>query len=167
MNNEQLTNFLIEAKLHTYAAQDNRASTPPLLPGAHQMEYRQAMSNIEMLYRDIYFGGDFFIGQETVYQVEPTGDRPVWSMVYAGGVLPALAGFGEAANAQKIYTFLGAAMRRITHERPFRGPSHWQESDWLYQDESLGNLERFQGSEWICFQGKRVYELQYSGGLIR
>ena len=70
--------FLIQAKLHTYAAQGDAANVMPLLSGAKQLEYREG----DWFYRDIYFGGDYFVGQETIYFQE----RPFWSMGYAGGL---------------------------------------------------------------------------------
>ena len=74
------TTFLVNAKRQTYAAQGDDATVTPLLPGSRQLEYREGV----LLYRDIYFGGASFVGQETVYD----GPTPVWAMGYAGGVIP-------------------------------------------------------------------------------
>ncbi len=146
--------FLIAAKLNTYAAQGDEASVAPLLPGAKQLEYRQG----DLLYRDIYFGGDFFVGQETVYE----RDRPLWSMGYGGGLLP-----GVATAPAQAYDFLQAALRQIQAERPFRGPRFFQEGDFVYLDESEGDVPRFQGKESILYQGQPIYSLRYCGGMIR
>jgi hypothetical protein len=72
--------FLVNAKRQTYAAQGDDATVTPLVPGSRQLEYQEGA----LLYRDIYFGGAYFVGQETVYE----GPTPVWAMGYGGGVIP-------------------------------------------------------------------------------
>ena len=146
--------FLIQAKLHTYAAQGDAANVMPLLPGAKQLEYREG----DWFYRDIYFGGDYFVGQETIYFQE----RPFWSMGYAGGLDRDL-----TTPPPGTYDFLQAALRRVQVERPFRGPNLYQEGDFVYQDASQGDTARFWGEESILFRGQRVYSLRYAGGMIR
>ena len=64
----------------TYAAQENISDVAPLLPDSKQLEYRAHA----YLYRDVYFGGVRFAGHEVVYLSE----RAIWSMSYAGGLLP-------------------------------------------------------------------------------
>jgi hypothetical protein len=156
LSNDELIAFLITAKLNTYASQGGAASVPPVLPGAHQLEFRQG----EWFYRDIYYGMAFFIGQEMVYRAE----QPFWSMVYAGGVLSAQPGAQEMAE---VYGFLQAAMRLVEPERPFRGPQRFRREDYEYRDESQGDVSSFWGVERITRQGMLVYELRYNGGLVR
>ena len=148
--------FLISAKVHTYASQGGRTNAPSLLPGSHQLEYRRG----EMLYLDIYFGGDFFVGQETVF----FQDRAIWCMGYAGGVLDK-----EAAGlaTEDLYSCLRHALLQVQAARPYRGPRLYQEGAFTYQDQSQGSFERFSGQETISFQGSTVFELHYHGGLIR
>ena len=148
--------FLMAAKVHTYAAQMGNTDVTLLLPGSHQLEYRQG----EMLYRDIYFGGDFFVGQETVYHQ----DRPIWCMGYAGGVLNEEAAGVATAD---LYACLRHALLQVQAERPYRGPKIFTEGGFIYQDLSQGSYERFWGQETISSRGKMVYELRYHGGLIR
>jgi len=108
----------------------------------------------------VYFGGDFFIGQEIVYFQE----RPLWCMGYAGGVLREM----QASVATvDLYACLRLALRQVQPARPYRGPALLQEGDFIYQDESRGSSERFWGQETITYQGQWVYELHYHGGLIR
>lgn len=108
MTDVQLAEFLVAAKRATYAAQGDDASVPPLLPGARQLEYRLG----EVLYRDIYFGGSFFVGQETVYE----GERAVWAMSYAGGMTDV------SADQNAVYAFLRYALRQVDAAHPYRGP---------------------------------------------
>ena len=152
---DELVAFLIEAKLHTYASLEDEGRVPAILPGSHQLEFRQG----DLTYRDIYYGAAFFAGQEVVYEQE----EPRWTMVYSGGLLP---GLGDLVTEQEVYAFLGAALRRASPQRPFRGPSAWQDCAWLYKDESQGDVLRFWGKESISFQGRLVYELRYQGGML-
>ncbi len=143
--------FLLNAKRNTYAAQGDGASVAALLPGSRQLEYREGA----LLYRDIYFGGDFFVGQETVYY----DTMPLWAMGYAGGL--------TANTDPRIYAFLRAALREVTPERPYRGPGEFQESGLTYRDASEGSVENFAGVETIAQKGVLVYRLRYHGGFIR
>jgi hypothetical protein len=85
---EQFVDFLLEAKRTTYAGQGDEATVTPLVPGSKQLEYRDR----DYLYRDIYFGMAYFVGQEVVFhreqalmngQVERGGSPPFATV--AGG----------------------------------------------------------------------------------
>ncbi|MCL6459327.1 MAG: DUF5680 domain-containing protein [Gorillibacterium sp.] len=156
INHEQLTEFLVEAKKNTYAAQGDEASVQPLLNGSKQLEYRRG----DYFYRDIYFGYGFFIGQETI-EFE---NQQIWSMVYSGGVM--------MSNAVRdiidpIYKFLRRALKQVDTNSIYRGPNHYQEDAYLYENEYEGTLEDFHGKEIIILDGDKVYELRYNGGIIR
>jgi hypothetical protein len=145
-----LVAFLLDAKRATYASESGEAVADPLLPGAHQLEYRAG----SFLYRDVYFGGEQFFGQETVYHA----GQPLWSMGYGGWMLDTSVPLGG---------FLKEALRHIERDRPFRGPRRYQSGDYTYTDESHGVPDRFWGHEIIAYQGRPIYELRYQGGLIR
>lgn len=147
---DEFVAFLLGAKRVTYASADpGSAIVAPTLAGAHQLEYREGA----WLYRDVYYGGVHFAGQETVYYQ----DQPVWSMVYSGGMLDESASLGG---------FLKAALRRVEVARPFRGPESYSEGEYAYTDTSSGTVERFWGVEVITLQGRAIYDLRYSGGVI-
>lgn len=156
LSRHSLAAFLVEAKRHTYAAQGDDASVPPVLPNTKQLEYRQG----ELLYRDIYVGFNYFIGQEMVCQ----GDTPLWSMGYAGEVIDRDA---SREDAGRIYGFLQKALGQVTPERPYRGPTFLQEGDLLYTDHSEDNFDSFWGREEITQAGVLVYQLRYHGGTLR
>src|SRR5690348_12085680 len=101
-NHMLFTEFLVEAKKRTYAAQGDEATVPPLLNDSKQLEY----SRDAYFYRDIYFGSSFFAGQETV----EFRSHPVWSMVYSGGVIVSPASVEEIGQ---IYTFLRKALTLV------------------------------------------------------
>ena len=152
---EALVNFLLQAKRHTYASQGDEATVTPLLSGTKQLEYRNGL----FFYRDIYVGMAYFVGQEIVsYQ-----DHPVWSMGYAGGVVPAVSG-RTAIGA--IYAFLRLALRQGTVAQPYRGPAVVREGSYVYTNRSEGTPEAFWGHERITDNARPIYELHYSGGVL-
>jgi len=154
---QRLTHFLIAAKQQTYAAggSGSAAVVPPLIPGSHQLEYRQG----DFLYRDIYFGEAHFAGQEVVC----FRGTPIWSMCYAGGWTNSLEGPEEAIRLAGI---LQAALRLVPSEMPYRGPSHYLETPYAYHNEARGALHRFEGGETIQRDGVVLYQLFYTGGSL-
>ena len=153
---DEFLRFLLKAKQQTYASQGDEASVAPLLPGSKQLEWQEG----DWLYRDIYFGMAYFVGQETISFQR----LPVWSMSYAGGVPATIA---SPEQVRRIYRFLRSAMRQVSPEHPFRGPQRWQDEEYLYTDQYQGSIDAYWGSETITFQGEMVYELHYSGGFLR
>lgn len=154
-----LATFLVTAKRHTYAAGDTAVVTA-LLPDARQLEYREQA----LLYRDIYMGSAYFVGQETVYYAladeTPTA---IWAMAYAGGWMPFSA---HPPEVGQVYGFLRAALQQVSIARPFRGPRTWSDGAYRYTDEGHGDLDRFFGHETITYADNPVYQLHYSGGLV-
>lgn len=148
--------FLVTAKCQTYATQGDDATVTPLLPGSHQLEYRED----PLLYRDIYFGGAYFVGQETVYY----NSSALWAMGYAGGLTRAAV---RSSEMRLVYDFLRASLRQVAAERPYRGPRTFRQGEYSYRDESQGEVDCFWGVETITYQDQQVYQLHYSGGLLR
>lgn len=142
--------FLLDAKRATYASTGRDAVVEAALPGAHQLEYSAG----PFLYRDVYYGGEQFIGQETVYHA----GQPLWSMCYAGWSIDVQIPVGD---------FLKEALRHVEPEHPYRGPGHFQNGDYAYTNECHGAVDRFWGYETIEYQGRMIYELRYQGGAIR
>lgn len=148
--------FLLDAKSSTYASLGDDASVSPLLAGSRQLEWREG----PWLYRDIYFGTDYFVGQETI----SWQGSPVWSMGYAGGVVESIT---SKAQIKDIYSFLRSAMQQISLDYPYRGPQLWQHGEYLYTNQYQGGLNAFWGQEVITSQGNMVYELHYGGGFLK
>jgi hypothetical protein len=145
-----LVTFLLDAKRATYASASSDAVVSAVLPGAHQLEYRAG----PFLYRDIYYGGEQFIGQETVYHA----DQPVWSMCYAGWSIDTAVPVGD---------FLKEALRHVAAAAPYRGPEQYHSGGYRYTNEVYGVVGRFWGREEIAYQGRPIYELRYQGGFVR
>ncbi len=152
---DRFVDFLLRAKRATYAGQGDEASVTPLVPGSKQLEYRDD----DYLYRDIYFGMVYFVGQECVsYR-----GRPVWSMSYAGGVISVP---GDGVDPRAIYGFLRLALRHGTEAEPYRGPGRFSHESWSYTNASNGSLDSFSGIEGIARDGAQVYECRYAGGTL-
>lgn len=151
-----LAAFVVDAHRHGYAAQGDSATTLPLLPGSRQLDYGSGAFRS----RDIYFGSRSFVGQETVYYQ----GEAVWAISYAGRIIPPDM---PAARVSHIYTFLRAALRAVTAQAPYRGPSSFRQGDLWYVNEVHGEMEAFWGTERISEGGTEVYLLRYAGGAIR
>ena len=151
----ELSRFLVEAKNATYASGTDQYSVPAALPASHQLEYQQG----DLSYKDIYFGGLAFIGVETAY----FSGKPIWGMSYYGTVL---SGSGETQLAG-MPPFLKAALRELPREAPYRGPESFQQGDYRYANEIHGQFSQFHGTEIIYHKEQAIYQLHYSGGVIR
>jgi hypothetical protein len=155
-----LVDFLLEAKAATYAAGGSGSSAvvDPVLQSSHQLEFHSG----SLLYRDIYFGQEFFAGQETVY-IDQTA---VWSMCYAGGWTE---GLSDPSLQGSLGAFLQSALGEVPPEIPFRGPHRFESTDGknLYINKPSGSVEWFTGVEQISREDVLVYELNYCGGLLK
>jgi hypothetical protein len=69
--------FVVRAKSATYVGSGLRAESSRL--GSHDLTFESD----EWSYRDSYFGGTDFLGQETVW----FGKEPVWAENYYGYIL--------------------------------------------------------------------------------
>jgi hypothetical protein len=154
-SHQELRKFLTEAKHRTYASQGDDATVAPLLPGTRQLEYAAG----PWLYRDIYAGMAYFVGQELVYYQQ----QPVWSMVYSGGIVDIP---DPTVAPHTIYPFLKAALRLVSIELPYRGPEHYAEHGYQYTNRIEGLLQEFRGNETITTAEIIVYRLRYNGGIL-
>jgi len=157
MDHDALAAFLIKAKRRTYAGLDDDATiATPLLTGSKQLEHRAG----PYAYRDIYFGMGFFVGQETVSK----DDRVIWSMCYSGGARPEVT---DRDALLVLYKFLRQALRACDVGAPYRGPAAFDRDGMTYRNDVNGTIASFHGVEQISRDGAVLYELRYSGGLVR
>lgn len=151
MTIKQLSKFLVKAKINTYAS--SREGGEKILPdGSKEFEFKEK----EFKYRDRYFGFNSFIGQEIVWQNE----KVVWGMNYYGKIVL------EIIPAKDIYQFLQEALKKITKDKPFRGPDNFKNDDFKYINKTKGAIKGFKGEEIIFYKEQIVYKLNYQGGLI-
>ena len=139
--------FLLRASRQTYASGQNPRSDSRS-PGSHDYEYIEE----PFVYRDRYFGGERFAGEETVL----LHGQPVWSMNYAGRVL------GSDFDGD----FFKEALRLRSEEIPFRGPLFFAKGKHAYCNQPEGGFDWFDGREQILYEGSIVYEGRYHGGIL-
>jgi len=152
MDLNQLSQFLVQAKINAYAKSGEGGEI--VMPNGQKMfEFEQGAFK----YNDSYSGFKNFSGQETVFYL----GKVAWEMSYEGEVSD------PAVEASQIYDFLKKALRQVTVFKPFRGPTHFMEGNFEYINKSEGDINKFQGKETIYFNNQEVYHLHYYGGAVK
>ena len=147
--------FLIEAKKQTYA---NDSAERIANTRLNSKDYEYQKDN--MIYHDTYFGGTRFIGEEVVY----IDNQTYWAMNYYGVTLDETLGEEAMDNA------LRPALMEVGKDKsvlPVRGPSKFENGEFLYTFECDGTMENFTGLERIYKNNELVYELKCHGGIIK
>ncbi|MEH7461051.1 DUF5680 domain-containing protein [Bacillus thuringiensis] len=65
------------------------------------------------------------------------------------------------------YSFLRQALRLVDKNSIYRGPNYYESGDCIFKNEYEGTIDCFHGKEMILVDGQQVYELRYSGGIVR
>ena len=152
MDKKKLQEFLVKARTKTYASGGGKVT--PAFVGSDQLEYTED----KWLYRDVYYTGNgIFTGLEVIY----LGDKPVWTMSYAGSF--------KKMSGQEIDSILRPALMdnwkttRLWHE------IEWKSGSYKYictPDSSDGSIDEMTGVEKILRTGEEVYSFYYAGGFI-
>ncbi len=148
---DALAAFIVAAKRATYVGEGQPSA--PSRPGAHDLTFAAG----PFTYRDSYFGGTEFHGQEVVWC---SGDA-VWAMSYHGYVIRPL-----LIDAARAGATIKAALAAMYQEGRFLGGFEWIGAHGTYRDNSTGNVARFTGREVIEVGNVEAYALEYFGGLI-
>ena len=151
---DKFRQFLVEAKISTYASKSGEFIVNSILPHSHQLEFEDG----PLLYRDIYYGGIHFPGMEMIF----SESAPIWTMTYYGGLTHGT----KPDEIGEMGDVLKAALREIPVSAPFRGPEIFKMDDFVYTNEIHGDLLQFSGQEYIYKADKKIYHLEYSGGLV-
>lgn len=122
--------------------------------GSHDLTYE----NGEWSYRDSYFGGTDFLGQEIVWHA----NVPAWAMNYYGYILRP-----DLIDASQAGSVIKQALTHLYAENRFLGGFEHRVGNFIYQDEVAGSFDQFHGIETIVVGGVVAYQLRYHGGLIR
>jgi hypothetical protein len=147
-----LLTFVIAAKKATYVG--DGAASQSSRNGSIDLTFEHG----DWSYRDSYFGGTDFIGQETVWLKR----EPVWAMNYYGYILePALISATEAGKVLKAALSQPQSQGRLIDNLKFG------EGDMIYEIVSSGDVNHFKGRETISVDGHLAYALDYHGGLIK
>ena len=149
---KELREFLMEANQHGYASgnpgvKEEDGSTTITYPPEGDIEGWK--------FRDHFYGGEPYGGQEVVFRNE----KPYWTMVYYGTVY-------EEEDLANVYPFLQKALLQGDEKFPVRGPASFMEGDLHYKNNISGDLDSFSGTEAIVRQGDGVYEAFFAGGLV-
>jgi len=144
--------FVVRAKSETYVGNGSPAESSRL--GSHDLTF----ASEEWFYRDSYFGGTNFLGQETVW----FRDEPVWAENYYGYILRP-----DLIDAARAGATVKAALSAMYQEHRFLGGFAWTGPYGRYQDHSSGDISHFRGREVIAVSGVEAYALEYCGGLIK
>jgi hypothetical protein len=152
MDIAKLKQFLINAKKNTYASGDENKAK---LISGRMKEYIFNDGNLK--YIDRYRGHEKFNGEENVLQ----NNKIIWKMKYEGKIL------SNKISTDDIYSFLRKALRKITNNNPFRGPTELIDKEYKYVNNIKGDIEKFSGEEKIFYKNELVYSLIYSGKVIK
>jgi len=152
MNKNIINKFLVKAKINTYAS-GGEEKEKNFSDGSKGFEFREN----DFLYIDKYFGSDCFIGKEIFFNK----NQAIWGMNYYGRIV------SKIIPEKEIYQFLQKALKKVTKNKPFRGPDILEINDLKYINMSKGNIDNFLGEEKILYMGKIVFLLDYHGGLIK
>ena len=153
----ELARFLVNAKRNAWAGDANEVE--PTRPGFKRHVWKEG----DWEYEDEYTGNYCPHGQEFVR----LQGKPVWAMAYDGGMKEEY--WGNREYGEYIFGHLKKALLLVTEDRPFRGPSIYEEGDLSYHCAVDGDIKRFLGRELITDdRGEpfKVFSQNCIGGLI-
>jgi len=139
MDITELCGFLVKAKIDTYASGREAAI---LRDGSKELTFSEG----KFLYKDRHFGFDPFIGEETVFHEGIC----IWGMNYYG-----LASPSKDFSLKDVYAFLREALKRVSEQKPFRGPEKYERQPFKYVNNVEGDVNMFSGTEKIFYREKR------------
>jgi hypothetical protein len=122
--------------------------------GSHDLTFEAG----DWSYRDSYFGGTDFLGQETVW----LRGAPVWAMNYYGYILRP-----DLIDAQRAGETIKSALSAMYAQGRFLGGFEWVGPYGRYLDESEGDFKHFKGREIILIREVEAYALDYVGGMVK
>jgi Domain of unknown function (DUF5680) len=149
---QSLLSFIIRAKKATYVGSGLKQASSR--PGSHDLVYCEG----EYTYRDSYFGGTDFIGQECVWH----NDVPIWSMGYYGYILRP-----DLINGAHAATLLRMALSQPHSQGRLLDNLEFSANGMQYVIKSQGTVEHFKGREIITLNETLAYALDYFGGVIK
>ncbi len=142
------SDFLAAARRETYAIPHGQK----LEDGTEQM----AVDLEPWHYRDRYAGQNPYGGHELVW----FEDQVVWLKNYLAEVT------SEICSSEEIYRFQRLALGSPDPQHLMRGPARFRDGRFRYENRIEGNLDRFQGEEFIYFDELPVYRMILHGGKV-
>ncbi len=150
---KELCKFLVKAKKSGYVA--GGLSTATKIIGDDKST-TLIFGSGDWKYNDNYFGGEPFGGREIVF----FKDQPIYIMVYYGCINDSV------SNIERVYNMLRNALKLIPEDKPYRGPTKYNDGDFPYKNSFTGEVDNFFGVETISEKGKENYKARYVGGFI-
>ena len=150
INTDALKNFILEASRTTYASGDESIKQKQS-DGSTTIEFKKG----SFAYHDNYFGGEPYGGREVIF----LDGKPIWMMVYYGRV-------HSDTQSKEVYPFLIESLSNSTMDMPYRGPGSFEHGIWKYENNLIGEVDTFSGTEKIFKDDICVYEASYLGGLV-
>jgi hypothetical protein len=146
--------FIVEAKASCYVGGSGEAD--PSRIGSSDLAYEKGPFS----YRDSYFGGTDFIGQEVVWE----NGLPIWAMNYYGRIdRDDLMSGADIVHDRQMRPALGAMHR----QGRFLGGFCHEIGKYRHVAAKTGDCTKFTGEERNVVDGEAAYRLDYQGGLIR
>jgi hypothetical protein len=152
MDKKILTNFLVKAKINTYAS-IGETGEKIISGGGKELIFEEK----NLKYKDRYFGHNPFIGEEIVWE----DNNIIWGMNYYGQII------SKTVPSAKVYEFLKEALKTVKKNEPFRGADKYRREHFEYINKVKGDIKNFKGEEKIFYNNKLVYALTYYGGFIK
>lgn len=154
---EQLKEFLYKAAKTTYASWDNSLKKKED-DWSTTFFYEDGLRS----YHDNYVGGEPFGGREIVFYDK----KPYFIMTYYGRVVPESGFLLHENGLETVYKFLQKSLTLVPKEYPYRWPRFYELDNFLYKNDFEWEVNNFHGIESISYQGIKVYETRYVGGLV-
>ncbi len=151
MDTTALHSFAIAAKKATYVG--SGAPATPSRVGSHDLTFEQG----PWVYRDSYFGGTDFLGQEVIWHET----EPVWAMNYHGYILRA-----DLITPTQAGTILKAALAQPQSQGRLLDTLDCPAELGHYRIASTGTISCFGGRETIHVGDVLAYALDYQGGVV-
>ena len=107
-------------------------------------------------YRDRYAGLNPYGGQEMVW----FEGRVVWIKNYLAEVI------SDTCSSEEIYRFQRLALGNPDPQHLMRGPAEFRDGRFRYENRIEGDLDRFQGEEFIFSDDLMVYRMILHGGKV-
>lgn len=121
--------------------------------GSHDLTWSEG----DWDYRDSYFGGTNFIGQEVLWLQK----TPYWAMNYYGFISRP-----DLIDGERAGSTIKGALSTMYRTGRFLGGFQWTVEFGTCIDRSEGDARHFHGREVIMVGGDEACALHYCGGLI-
>ena len=148
-----MKDFLVIARKNTWASGGGKQS-----PARAGSEGRFVFGKEGWRYEDEFFGSQRFQGQELVY----LNGRPVWGMVYYGGIPDQT----EGVDSEKEFMFLKQALVTYSDRARFPGKVNFVKDNRTYLSDFIGSMDWFLGRELVRLKGRTTHEVFFTAGKI-